>query len=61
MNELIFALLIGMVLGYLLKREHKPPIIEILQNQVEHYEEEVKYYKGLCKWHAERKSNENMD
>ena len=55
MFELICALVIGLVFGYLLKKEKQPPIIEILQNQVEFLEKEVAYYKNLCKWHTERK------
>jgi len=55
MFELICALAIGMVLGYLLKKEQKPPIVDTLTNQVEYYEKELKYYKDLCKWHVEQK------
>ena len=55
MFELICALVIGLVFGYFLKKEKRPPIVEILQNQVVFYEKELKYYKDLCKWHAERK------
>jgi uncharacterized membrane-anchored protein YhcB (DUF1043 family) len=58
MIELLCALAIGIILGFLLKNEKKPPIVEVLQNQVEHYEKELKYYKDLCKWHVERKKNE---
>ena len=54
MIDLICALAIGMLLGYCLKREQKPPIVDTLTSQVEHYEKELKYYKDLCKWHAER-------
>ena len=55
MFELICALVIGLVFGYLLKKEKQPPIVDILQNQVEKLEEDVAYYKDLCKWHTERK------
>ena len=55
MIELICALVIGLVFGYLLKKEKQPPIVEILQNQVEKLEEDVAYYKDLCKWHVEQK------
>jgi hypothetical protein len=55
MIELICALAIGMVLGYSLKKEQKPPIVDTLSNQVEYYEKELKYYKNLCKWHVEQK------
>jgi uncharacterized membrane-anchored protein YhcB (DUF1043 family) len=54
MIELLVAFVIGMVVGYSLKKEQHPPIMDILQKQVEHYEKELDYYKNLCKWHAER-------
>jgi uncharacterized membrane-anchored protein YhcB (DUF1043 family) len=57
MIELLFALLIGMVLGYLLKREQKPPVAEILTNQVEKLESDLAYYKKGFKTMA----NENME
>ena len=56
MFDLICALGIGIILGYLLKKEHQPPVVDTLTNQVEHYERELKYYKDLCKWHAEQKA-----
>ena len=49
------ALGLGTILGFLLKKEQKPPIVDTLTNQVEHYEKELKYYKDLCKWHVEQK------
>ena len=55
MFELICAVIIGMVFGYLLKKDNQPPAVEILTNQVEYYEKELKYYKDLCKWHLEEK------
>jgi uncharacterized membrane-anchored protein YhcB (DUF1043 family) len=57
MIELLFALLIGMVLGYLLKREQKPPVAEILTNQVEKLESDLAYYKKGFKTMAD----ENME
>jgi len=54
MFDLICAVAIGMLLGYSLKKEPKTPAVDILTNQVEYYEKELKYYKNLCKWHAER-------
>jgi hypothetical protein len=55
MIELMCAIALGMLFGYLLKKEQQPPIVEILQNQVEKLEEDVAYYKDLCKWHVEEK------
>jgi hypothetical protein len=61
MIELLFALFIGIIIGYLLKKEPKPIDGDGLTNQIEHYEKELKYYKDLCKWHAERKKNETVN
>lgn len=55
MIDLLFALAIGMIFGYFLKKEKEPPVVETLQNQVEFYEKELDYYKNLCKWHVEEK------
>ena len=55
MFDLICALVIGMIIGYCLKKEQKPPIVDILTIQVEYYEKELDYYKNLCKWHVEEK------
>jgi len=58
MIDLLCAFAIGIVFGYAMKKEPKPPAVDILANQVEYLEGEVKYYKDLCKWHAERNKNE---
>jgi hypothetical protein len=58
MIELLCALAIGMIFGYLFSKEKHPPIVKVLQNQVEKLEEDVKYYKDLCKWHVERNKHE---
>ena len=54
MIELICALIFGLFFGYSL-RPHKVPINLELYTKVNKLEEEVSYYKNLCKWHAERK------
>ena len=56
MMEIFTAVFIGMIFGYLLRKEKEPPIVEILQNQVEQYEKDLVYYKDLCKWHVEEKA-----
>jgi len=55
MMEIFTAVFIGMIFGYLLRKEKEPPIVELLQNQVEQYEKDLVYYKNLCKWHVEEK------
>jgi uncharacterized membrane-anchored protein YhcB (DUF1043 family) len=55
MIDLIIALTIGIVLGYLSKKE-QTSTIEI-QNQLKKQEEEIEYYRKVCKLMA----NENME
>jgi hypothetical protein len=54
MIELICAVVIGTVFGYISKKSNPTLNIE-LYNQVEKLKEEVDYYKDLCKWHVEEK------
>jgi chaperonin cofactor prefoldin len=58
MIELMCAVAVGLVFGYLLSKEKQPPAVDILTNQVELLEKEVAYYKDLCKWHTERNKHE---
>ena len=53
MIELLFALLIGMIFGYILKT-NKPVVNSELHDKVNKLEEEIRYYKDLCKWHTQR-------
>lgn len=55
MIELFLALAVGLVLGYLFKTEQRPPVVDVLTNQVEELEKQVEYYKDLCLWHVEEK------
>ena len=57
MIDLIIALLIGVVIGYLLRKEKEPPMVEILTNQVEKLEEDIEYYKKVTRKIVE----ENME
>lgn len=56
MIDILIAFGIGIVLGYLLKKEQQPPVDSILQNQVLHYQEQIAYYKKLCKTLADENS-----
>lgn len=47
--ELLIAVCIGLVFGYLLRKEQQPPVVETLQNQVKYYEKDIAYYKKLTK------------
>jgi hypothetical protein len=53
MIELICAVFIGAIFGYISKKGNPTLNVE-LYNQVEKLKEEVAYYKDLCKWHADR-------
>jgi hypothetical protein len=52
---IIFLLSFG--IGFLIGRHGNPsPMInESLQNKIDILENDVKYYKDLCKWHVEEK------
>jgi len=54
MSDIIFALIIGVIFGYISKKGNPTLNIE-LYNQVEKLKEDVAYYKDLCKWHVEQK------
>lgn len=57
MIEVIVAMIIGIVLGYIFRGEKHPPAVDILTNQVEKLEKDVLYYKKLTK----QLSDENME
>ena len=57
MIEYIFTLIIGMILGYILKSEKHPVIAEASDNQIKRLQEDVDYYKKLTKQLAD----ENME
>ena len=54
MFELMCAVVIGAIFGYISKKGNPTLNIE-LYNQVEKLNEEIDYYKDLCKWHVEQK------
>ena len=59
MIDIGIAMLIGFMAGLFIKPKDKDLAEQqaIYDNKVLQYEEEIKYYKDLCKWHAD-KANE---
>ena len=49
MIELIIAILIGTAIGYLIRNEQRPPIVDELYQQIKKMEEDIRYYKKLTK------------
>ena len=59
MIDTFLAFLFGVLLGYWAKP--KDPQIDLYNRNYEKYEKEIKYYKELCQWHAERKTNDQKN
>ena len=59
MND-VLVILFGGLLGYIIGRMGQKPTTndETLQNQIDILQDDVKYYKDLCKWHVEQKRKE---
>ena len=58
MTEIFIAFIVGALIGYW-ARPKDPELqqqIEMYNRNYEKYEQEIQYYKDLCKWHVERKS-----
>ena len=51
---------IGFMIGLVLKPKDKDIAEQkrIYEEKLKEYEMNINYYKNLCKWHAERKANE---
>ena len=47
----------GILFGMFMKKNKKEklPVVEVLSNQVQELENQLAYYKDLCKWHVEEK------
>ena len=60
MIEIALTFFIGFLVG-LVMRPKDPDIKEQTDSynrKYQEYEQEIKYYKDLCKWHVERKQND---
>lgn len=49
MIELLIAVSIGVLIGFLIRNEQRPPIIDELYQQIKKLEDDVRYYKKLTK------------
>lgn len=57
MIEIFVAFIVGALVGYWVKPKD-PELqqqIDIYNRTYQKYEKEIKYYKELCKWHAEQR------
>jgi len=61
MIDIGIALLIGFMVGLYIKPKDKDLVEQqkIYDEKVKQFEQDIIYYKNLCKWHAERKQNGN--
>jgi len=60
MIEFALGFMVGFVIGLYVKPKDKDIAEQkrIYEEKLKEYEMNIKYYKNLCKWHAERKANE---
>jgi hypothetical protein len=60
MTEIALAFFIGFIIGLVMRPKDKDlqEQTEIYNRTYQKYEEEIKYYKDLCKWHVERKQHD---
>jgi len=61
MIDIGIALLIGFMAGLYIKPKDKDLVEQqrIYDEKVKQFEQDITYYKNLCKWHVERKHNGN--
>jgi hypothetical protein len=59
MTEIALSFFIGFLIGLVMRPKDKDlqEQTEIYNRAYQKYEEEIQYYKDLCKWHVERKHN----
>ena len=60
MTEIALSFFIGFLIGLAMRPKDKDMLDDVLERNEKYckYEEEIKYYKDLCKWHVEqRKQN----
>ena len=61
MIEFALGFMVGFVIGLYVKPKDKDLVEQqrIYDEKVKQFEQDITYYKNLCKWHAERKQNGN--
>jgi hypothetical protein len=57
MTEIALSFFIGFLVGLVMRPKDKDMLDDVLERNEKYrkYEEEIQYYKDLCKWHVERK------
>ena len=61
MTEIGLAFFIGFMAGLFIKPKDKDLVEQqrTYNDKLKQFEQDITYYKNLCKWHAERKQNGN--
>ena len=61
MIEFALGFMVGFVIGLYVKPKDKDLVEQqrIYDEKVKQFDQDITYYKNLCKWHAERKQNGN--
>jgi len=61
MIEFALGFMVGFVIGLYVKPKDKDLVEQqrIYDEKIKQFEQDIIYYKNLCKWHAERKQNGN--
>jgi hypothetical protein len=58
MTEIAISFFIGFLVGLVMRPKNKDMLDDVLERNEKYrkYEEEIKYYKDLCKWHVEQRN-----
>jgi hypothetical protein len=61
MTDILIAIIFGLVTGYCAHPRDKDNEEQqrIYDERVKQLQDEIQYYKNLCKWHVERNKNGN--
>ena len=61
MTEIGLAFMIGFLIGLVMRPKDKDikEQLDIYNHTYRKYEEKIKYYQDLCKWHVEQKEKQN--
>jgi hypothetical protein len=51
--DIVFGF-VGFVLGWFIGHTNRQPVNTDTTDQRNEYEEKIKYYKDLCKWHVDQ-------
>jgi len=63
MTDILIAIIFGIITGYCARPRDKDYVEQqrIYDERIKQLQDEIHYYKNLCKWHAERNKNGNKD